>query len=99
MYLMEMGRATAVLDHKAQAVRAGNVGDLVAVGNGSGGAARRRHARILGGTDVRGLNVQMSVDKAGGEIATPAVNDLGRLVGAGGIVAAVVRARRRLRHP
>ena len=84
------GRATAVLDHKAQAVQAGNVGDLVAVGDGSGGAARRRHARILGGTDVRGLNVQMSVDKAGGDIATLAVNDLSRLVGAGGVVATVV---------
>ena len=34
--------------------------------------------------------MQMSVDKAGGDIATLAVNDLGRLVGAGGIVAAVV---------
>ena len=84
------GRAAAVLDHKAQAVETGNVGDLVAVGNGSGGAARRRHARILGGTDVRGLDMQMSVDKAGSEIATLAVNDLGRLVGAGGIVATVV---------
>ena len=84
------GRATAVLDHKAQAVQAGNVGDLVAVGNGSGGAARRRHARILGGTDVRGLDMQMSVDKAGGDIATLAVNDLGSLVGTGGIVATVV---------
>ena len=84
------GRATAVLDHKAQAVQAGNVGDLVAVGDGSGGAARRRHARILGGTDVRGLDMQMSVDKAGGDIATLAVNDLSRLVGAGGIVATVV---------
>ncbi len=84
------GRATAVLDHKTQAVQAGNVGDLVAVGNGSGGAARRRHARILGGSDVRGLDMQMPVDKAGGDIATLAVNDLGRLVGAGGIVATVV---------
>ena len=82
--------ATTVLDHKAQAVQAGNVGDLVAVGNGSGGATRRRHARILGGTDVRGLDMQMSVDKAGGDIATLAVNDLGSLVGAGGIVATVV---------
>ena len=34
--------------------------------------------------------MQMSVDKAGSEIATLAVNDLGRLVGAGGIVATVV---------
>ena len=34
--------------------------------------------------------MQMSVDKAGGDIATPAVNDLGRLVGTGGIVATVV---------
>ncbi len=84
------GRATTVLDHKAQAVEPRYVGDLVAVGNGSGGAARCRHARILGGADVRGLNVQMSVDKTGGEIATLAVNDLGRLVGAGGIVATVV---------
>ena len=84
------GRATAVLDHKAQAVQARHVGNLVAVGNGGGGTARRRHARILGGADVRGLNVQMSVDKAGGDIATLAVNDLSRLVGAGGIVATVV---------
>ena len=81
---------TTVLDHKAQAVEPRNVGDLVAVGNGSSGAACRRHARILGGTDVRGLDMQMSVDKAGGDIATLAVNDLGRLVGAGGIVATVV---------
>ena len=34
--------------------------------------------------------MQMSVDKAGGDIATLAVNDLSRLVGAGGIVATVV---------
>ena len=34
--------------------------------------------------------MQMPVDKAGGDIATLAVNDLGRLVGAGGIVATVV---------
>ena len=81
---------TTVLDHKAQAVQAGNISDLVAVGNSGSGTARRRHARILGRTDVRGLNVQMSVDKAGGEIAALAVNDLGRLVGAGGIVATVV---------
>ena len=32
----------------------------------------------------------MSVDKAGGEIAALAVNDLGSLVGAGGIVATIV---------
>ena len=84
------GCAAAVLDHKAQAVETGNIGDLVAVGNGGGSTARRGHARILGGTDVRGLNVQMSVDKAGGDIATLAVNDLSRLVGAGGIVATVI---------
>ena len=82
--------ATAVLDHKAQAVQARNVGDLVAVGNGSGGAARRRHARILGGTDVRGLNVQMSVNKTGGKIAALAIDDLGSLIRTGGIVATVV---------
>ena len=84
------GRTAAVLDHKAQAVQAGNVGDLVAVGNGSGGAARRRHARILGGTDVRGLDMQMSIDKAGGKIATLAVDDLSCLVGASGIIATIV---------
>ncbi len=84
------GRAATVLDHKVQAVQARHVGDLVAVGNGSGGTARRRHARILGGPDVRGLNVQMSVDKAGGEIATLAVDNLGSLIGTGGIVATVV---------
>ena len=84
------GRATTVLYHKVQAVQARHVGDLVAVGNGGGSTARRRHARILGGADVRGLNVQMSVDKAGGEIATLAVDDLSCLVGASGIVATVV---------
>ena len=73
-----------------QAVQARHVGDLVAVGNGGGSTARRRHARILGGADVRGLNVQMSVDKAGGEIATLAVDNLGSLIGTGGIVATVV---------
>ena len=84
------GRAATVLDHKVQAVQARHVGDLVAVGNGGGSTARRRHARILGGADVRGLNVQMSVDKAGGEIATLAVDNLGSLIGTGGIVATVV---------
>ena len=34
--------------------------------------------------------MEMSVDKAGGDIATLAVNDLGSLVGTGGIVATVV---------
>ena len=84
------GRATAVLDHKAQAVQAGNVGDLVAVGNGSGGTARRRHARILGRADVRRLDMQVSVNKTGGKIAALAIDDLGSLIRTGGIVATIV---------
>ena len=84
------GCAATVLDHKAQTVQTGNIGDLVAVGNGCGGAACRRHARILGGADVRGLDMQVPVDKTRGDVATLAVDDLGRLVGAGGIVATVV---------
>ena len=84
------GRAATVLNHKAQAVQAGNIGNLVAVGNGRGGAARRRHARILGRTNVRRFDMQVPIDKAGGEIAALAVDDLSRLVGTGGIVAAVV---------
>ena len=84
------GRATTILDHKAQAVQAGNIGNLVAVGNGSGGAARRRHARILGGADVRRLDMQVPVDKTRGNVAALAVDDFGRFVGAGSIVATIV---------
>ena len=84
------GRAAAILDHKAQAVETGNIGNLVAVGNGGGSTARRRHARILGGTDVRRLDMQMPVNKTGSEIATLAVDDLSCLVGASGIVATIV---------
>ena len=84
------GCAATILDHKAQAVQARHVGDLVAVGNGGGGTARRRHARILGGADVRGLNMQMPVNKTRSEIATLAVDDLSCLVGASGIVATIV---------
>ena len=84
------GRTTTILDHKAQAVETGNIGNLVAVGNGGGSTARRGHASILGGTDVRGLNVQMPVNKTGSEIATLAVDDLSCLVGASGIVATIV---------
>ena len=84
------GRAAAILDHKAQAVETGNIGNLVAVGNGGGSTARRGHASILGGTDVRGLNMQMPVNKTGSEIATLAVDDLSCLVGASGIVATIV---------
>ena len=82
--------ATTVLDHKAQAVQARNISDLVAVGNSGGGTARRRHARILGRADVRRLDMQVSVNKTGGKIAALAIDDLGRLVGAGGIVATIV---------
>ena len=84
------GRTTTILDHKAQAVETGNIGNLVAVGNGGGSTARRGHASILGGTDVRGLNVQMPVNKTGSEIATLTVDDLSCLVGASGIVATIV---------
>ena len=84
------GRATAVLDHKAQAVETGNIGNLVAVGNGGGSTARRGHASILGGTDVRRLDMQMPVNKTGSEIATLAVDDLSCLVGASSIVATIV---------
>lgn len=93
------GRAAAILDHKAQAVETGNIGDLVTVGNGGGSTARRGHASILGGADVRRLDMQMPVNKTGSEIATLAVDDLSRLVGASGIVATIVRARRRLHRP
>ena len=86
---MEMG-ARRVLDHKAQAVETGNIGNLVAVGNGGGSTARRGHASILGGTDVRRLDMQMPVNKTGSEIATLAVDDLSCLVGASGIVATIV---------
>ena len=84
------GCAAAVLDHKAQAVETGNIGNLVAVGNGGGSTARRGHASILGGTDVRGLDMQMPVNKTGSEIATLAVDDLSCLVGASSIVATIV---------
>ena len=84
------GCAAAILNHKAQAVETGNIGNLVAVGNGGGGTARRGHARILGGTDVRRLDMQMPVNKTGSEIATLAVDDLSCLVGASGIVATIV---------
>ena len=62
----------------------------MAVGNGGGSTARRGHASILGGTDVRRLDMQVPVNKAGSKIAALAVDNLGRLVGAGGIVATVV---------
>ena len=84
------GCAAAVLDHKAQAVETGNIGNLMAVGNGGGSTARRGHASILGGTDVRRLDMQMPVNKTGSEIATLAVDDLSCLVGASGIVATIV---------
>ena len=84
------GCAAAVLNHKAQAVETGNIGNLVTVGNGGGSTARRGHASILGGTDVRRLDMQMPVNKTGSEIATLAVNDLSCLVGASGIVATIV---------
>ena len=84
------GRATTVLDHKAQAVQAGNISDLVAVGNSGGGTARRRHARILGRADVRRLDMQVSVNKTGGKIAALAIDDLGSLIRTGGIVATIV---------
>ena len=84
------GCAATILDHKAQAVETGNIGNLVAVGNGGGSTARRGHASILGGTDVRRLDMQVPVNKAGSKIAALAVDNLGRLVGAGGIVATVV---------
>ena len=83
------GCAAAILNHKAQAVETGNIGNLVAVGNG-GGTARRGHASILGGTDVRRLDMQMPVNKTGSEIATLAVDDLSCLIGASGIVATIV---------
>ena len=84
------GCAAAVLNHKAQAVETGNIGNLVAVGNGGGSTARRGHASILGGTDVRRLDMQMPVNKTGSEIATLAVDDLSCLIGASGIVATIV---------
>ena len=62
----------------------------MAVGNGGGSTARRGHASILGGTDVRRLDMQMPVNKTGSEIATLAVDDLSCLVGASGIVATIV---------
>ena len=70
------GRAATILDHKAQAVQTGNIGNLMAVGNGGGSTARRGHASILGGTDVRRLDMQMPVNKTGSEIAPLAVDDL-----------------------
>ena len=82
--------ATTVLDHKAQAVEPRHVGNLVAVGNGSSGTARRRHARILGRADVRRLDMQVSVNKTGGKIAALAIDDLGSLIRTGGIVATIV---------
>ena len=85
------GSATTVLDHKAQTVQAGNIGDLVAVSNGSSGTARRRHARILGRADVRRLDMQVSIDKTGGKVAALAIDDLGSLIRTGGIVATVVQ--------
>ena len=78
------------LHHIGNTVTAGNIGNLVAVGNGSGSTARRGHASILGGTDVRRLDMQMPVNKTGSEIATLAVDDLSCLVGASGIVATIV---------
>ena len=62
----------------------------MAVGNGGGGTARRRHASILGGADVRRLNMQVSVNKTGGKIAALAIDDLGSLIRTGGIVATIV---------
>ena len=82
--------ATTVLDHKAQAVQAGNIGDLVAISNSGGGTARRRHARILGRADVRRLDMQVSVNKTGGKIAALAIDDLGSLIRTGDIVATIV---------
>ena len=84
------GCAAAVLNHKAQAVQARHISNLVAVGNGGGSTARRGHASILGGTDVRRLDMQMPVNKTGSEIATLAVDDLSCLIGASGIVATIV---------
>ena len=84
------GRTTTVLNHKAQAVETGNIGDLVTVGNGGGSTARRGHASILGGANVRGLDMQVSVNKTGGKIVALAVDDLSCLVGASGIVATIV---------
>ncbi len=76
------GCAAAVLDHELKAVGTGNVADLVAVGDGGGGAAGGCHTCVLGRADVRRLDVQVPVDKAGSKVAPLAVDNLLGLVAA-----------------
>ena len=81
-------RALGVLDHEREAVETAHVGDLVAVGDRGGGAAGKRHARVLGRADVGALDVQVPVDEARGEVAALAVDDaLGLPCRNGGVLA------------
>ena len=82
-------RALGVLDHEREAVETAHVGDLVAVGDGGGGAPGKRHAGVLGRADVGALDVQVAVDETGGEVTVAAINDALRLPSGNGCVLAV----------
>ena len=82
-------RTGGVLDHERKALEAAYVGDLVAVGDGGGGAPGERHAGVLGRANVGALDVQVAVDETGGEVAALAIDDAGGLPGGNGRVCAV----------
>ena len=82
-------RAGSVLDHEREAVEAAHVGDLVAVGDGGGGAPGKRHAGVLGRADVGALDVQVAVDETGGEVTVAAINDALRFPNGNGCALAV----------
>ena len=87
-------RAAGVLDHKREAARPRDVGDLMAVDDGARRAPRERHAGVLGGPNVGALDMEVPVDKARGEVAARAVDDLGgRGVGHGGVTVVKEHAR------
>mgnify|MGYP006934873940 CR=1 FL=1 len=81
-------RARGVLNHEREAVEAAHVGDLVAVGDGGGGAAGEGHAGILSRADIRALDMQVAIDETRGEVTALAVDNAQRLpCGNGGVLA------------
>ncbi len=68
--------ALGVVEHDADAVEAHDVAALVRVGEDRGGAARDDHAGVLGAADHGGLDVDVRVDVAGGQVLAVGVDHL-----------------------
>ena len=69
-------RALGVVEHDADALEADDVAALVRVGEDRGRAARDDDLGVLSAADHGGLDVDVGIDVAGGDILTGGVDDL-----------------------